>query len=144
MLENAHFSLRKVLINGTLTSQTAHSTITQNGNYDTTLNNSVMVDIDFIEVNKKTIEKDVNFIDYDGQILYSYTAQEFLNLTELPENPIHIGLTSQGWNWTLSDAKAYVTIYNKLWIGQMYITSDGKTRIYIHLDDGILEFELFF
>ena len=128
----------KVLISGTLTPQTAHSTITQNGSYDTTLNNSVVVDIDFIEVNKKTIEKDVNFIDYDGQILYSYTTQEFLNLTELPENPIHIGLTSQGWNWTLSDAKAYVAIYNKLWIGQMYITSDGKTRIYIHLDDGRL------
>lgn len=80
-------------------------------------------------------ESDVNFIDYDGTILYSYTASDFANLSALPANPSHAGLTAQGWNWSLSDAKTYVAEYGKLWIGQMYITSDGKTRIYIHLDD---------
>lgn len=83
-------------------------------------------------------EKDVNYIDYDGTILYSYTKAEFASLSAHPANPAHDGLTAQGWNWTLSDAKTYVATYGKLWIGQMYITSDGKTRIYIHLEKGRL------
>ena len=83
--------------------------------------------------------KDVNFIDYDGTIVYSYTAAEFAELTAMPVNPTHEGLTAQGWNWSLSDAQSYVADYGLLTIGQMYITSDGKTRIYIHLEEGRLE-----
>ena len=74
-------------------------------------------------------ENDVNFIDYDGTILHSYTAEEFLALTEMPENPTHEGLTSQGWNWTLADAKEQVTEMGTCDIGQMYITKSGKTEI---------------
>ena len=81
---------------------------------------------------------DVNFIDYDGTPLYSYTAEEFQALTAMPANPTHSGLTSQGWNWSLADAKAQVTAMGKCNIGQMYITSDGVTRIYIHLEEGRL------
>ena len=80
-------------------------------------------------------EKDVNFYDYDGTRLYSYTTGDFLNLSSMPENPTHSGLTSQGWNWTLSNAKTYVSNYGELDIGQLYITDDGKTRIYIELDE---------
>ena len=80
--------------------------------------------------------KDVNFYGYDGMIVNSYTAAEFANLSELPANPTHDGLTAQGWNWSLTDAKNYVSKYGKLNIGQMYITSDGKTRLYISLSDG--------
>ena len=80
-------------------------------------------------------EKDVNFIDYDGTIVYSYTKAEFANLSALPANPSHTGLTAQGWNWSLSDAKTYVATYGKLWIGQMYVTSSGKTEIDIKLGD---------
>ena len=84
--------------------------------------------------------KDVNFYDYDGTIVNSYTAAEFANLTEFPSNPSHDGLTTQGWNWdTLANAKAYVTSYGKLDIGQMYVTSDGKTRLYIRLGEGRLK-----
>ncbi len=83
-------------------------------------------------------KKDVNFYDYDGTIVNSYTAQEFAALTAMPSNPSHDGLTAQGWNWSLSDAKAYVASYGKLEIGQMYITSDGKTRLYIELTEGRL------
>ena len=78
-------------------------------------------------------EKDVNFYDYDGTRVYSYTASEFANLTEMPENPSHTGLTAQGWNWTLSDAKTYVTNVGFLDIGQHYQTDNGKTKIYINL-----------
>ena len=83
-------------------------------------------------------KKDVNFYDYDGTIVSSYTTQEFAALTAMPDNPSHTGLTAQGWNWSLSDAKTYVAKYGKLNIGQMYITSDGKTRLYIELTEGRL------
>lgn len=76
-------------------------------------------------------EKNVNFIDYDGTILYSYTASEFAALTALPANPAHDGLVSQGWNWTLADAKTHAAKYGNLVVGQMYVTNDGKTRLYI-------------
>lgn len=74
-------------------------------------------------------ESDVNFYDYDGSLLYSYKKSDFLALTELPSNPTHTGLTSRGWNWSLSDAKDYVTDYGTLDIGQMYRTTSGLTEI---------------
>lgn len=84
-------------------------------------------------------EKDVNFYDYDGTLTNSYTAQEFLALTSMPENPTHEGLTAQGWNWSLADAKSYVTDYGICDIGQMYITDDGITKIYIELNNDLKE-----
>ena len=80
--------------------------------------------------------KKVNFLDYDGTISYSYTAAEFAALSSMPANPTHDGLTAQGWNWSFANAKTYVAKYGNLNIGQMYITDDGKTRIYIHLEEG--------
>ena len=56
--------------------------------------------------------KDVNFIDYDGTLLHSYTKAEINAMTresDLPANPSHPGLTSQGWNWTLAQIKAQLT-----------------------------------
>lgn len=84
----------------------------------------------------EAIKKDVNFYDYDGKRLYSYTKSEFLSLTEMPSNPEHDTLVSQGWNYSLADAKAYLESYSRLNIGQMYNTTDGWTRFYIYLDDG--------
>lgn len=78
----------------------------------------------------------VNFRDYDGTIVQSYSAADFAALTAMPDNPSHDGLTAQGWNWTLAKAQAYVAKYGRLEIGQMYITDDGKTRVYIHLEQG--------
>lgn len=77
--------------------------------------------------------KDVNFYDYDGTIVHSYTKKEFLQLEELPGDPQHEGLTAQGWNWTLAGAKAYVEKYGACEIGQSYVTDDGKTRIYVEI-----------
>lgn len=76
-------------------------------------------------------ENDVNFYDYDGTLVYSYSAADFANLSALPANPSHTGLTAQGWNWSLSDAKTYVADNGKLVIGQTYVTDDGKTRLYM-------------
>ena len=88
--------------------------------------------------------KDVNFIDYDGTILYSYTKAEFAQLDALPANPDHSGdeipLTSQGWNWTLAQINAQLTAQpnDPVTVGQMYVTTDGKTYIDIELHEGRL------
>ena len=76
---------------------------------------------------------DVNFYDYDGVILHSYSAGEFASLSALPSLPMHDGLICQGWNYTLEDAKSYVAEYGMLDIGAMYITDDGNTRLYIRI-----------
>lgn len=112
------------------------TTISPDEGYDgmSSVNVTTLVPIPGVSVSGK----DVNFYDYDGVRLYAYTKNEFLALESLPANPTHTGLTAQGWNWTLADAKTFVTNNDKLDIGQMYITSDGKTRIYIELTEGRL------
>ena len=80
--------------------------------------------------------KGVNFYDYDGTVVDAYTATEFANLSAMPANPTHTGLTAQGWNWTLADAQAYVAKYGRLNIGQMYVTTSGDTEIDIRLGIG--------
>ena len=118
----------KVVDNGALVAQTAMTEeITENGVVDTTLYNSVTVNV---SGGGGSSGNDVIFYDYDGSVVTSYSAPDFANLSAMPANPTHTGLTAQGWNWSLADAKAYVASYGKLNIGQMYITSDGKTRLY--------------
>ena len=78
-------------------------------------------------------KSDVNFYDYDGTLLHSYSKDEFLALSALPDLPTREGLTCQGWNYTLAKAKEYVTSYDILDIGATYITDDGKTRLYIRI-----------
>ena len=84
--------------------------------------------------------KEVNFRDYDGTVVYSYTPTEFAALSAMPDNPDHSGdaipLTSQGWNWSFEKAQEYVAKYGRLEVGQMYATADGKTHVLIHLEKG--------
>lgn len=82
--------------------------------------------------------KDVNFIDYDGTVVYAYTAAEFAALTALPENPTHAGLVAQGWNWSLADAQERVADTGVLVVGQMYVTASGATEIDFELFGGRL------
>ena len=72
-----------------------------------------------------------------GGMVAHYSASEFASLSAMPSNPDHsnysdhgisIPMTSQGWNWSLVDAKAYVAKYGKLNIGQMYVPTDGKSH----------------
>ena len=81
--------------------------------------------------------KQVNFIDYDGTVLYAYTAQEANALSALPANPSHSGLTAQGWNWTLAQIKAQLTAVPDapVWVGQMYVTQSGDTEIDVRFAD---------
>lgn len=76
---------------------------------------------------------DITFYDYDGTIVTSWTLAELAAKTALPDYPSHDGLVCQGWNWTLADLK---TTNRKMNVGAMYITDDGKTRIYIRLEEG--------
>ena len=76
---------------------------------------------------------DITFYDYDGTIVTSWTLAELATKTALPDYPSHEGLICQGWNWSLADLK---TTNRKMNVGAMYITDDGKTRIYIRLEEG--------
>lgn len=77
--------------------------------------------------------KDVDFYDYDGRRLYSYTSDEFMALTSMPSLPDHtdIGLVNEGWNWTLNEVKELADPH--LNIGCTYYTEDGKTRIFYNI-----------
>ena len=86
--------------------------------------------IDGIKTGVKLESKGVDFIDYDGTLLYTYTIAEAQNLTELPPLPEHDGLICQEWNWNLNDIKDF---NNELIVGATYTTDDGSTRIYITL-----------
>lgn len=76
---------------------------------------------------------DITFYDYDGTVAAAWSLAELAGKTALPELPSHAGLICQGWNWSLADLK---TTNRKMNVGAMYITDDGKTRIYIRLEEG--------
>ena len=76
--------------------------------------------------------KNVNFYDYDGTLVASYTLEEAQALNVLPNGPAHDGLVFRGWNWSLEDVKAMTRPVN---VGAMYITDDGKTRLHIRVWD---------
>lgn len=122
--------------------------ITQNGTYNASSDNADGYSQVTVNVSGggtvEPEEKDVNFYDYDGTRVYSYTKAEFLALQSMPENPTHTGLTAQGWNWALSDAQSYIPNVNILEIGQNYITDDGKTRLYVKLIESTLNLNLRF
>lgn len=72
--------------------------------------------------------KDVNFFDYDGTILFSYTWEEAEKLTEMPTPPsnLHKGLLFEGWNYTLEEMKAQGDYAD---IGALYMTDNGRTKL---------------
>lgn len=81
------------------------------------------------------VEKDCNFYDYDGTLLYSYTKEEALALTELPPLPTQPGLICQEWNWDLEDIKESLNEINVCDIGAIYTTDNGETRLYVKIYD---------
>ena len=82
-------------------------------------------------------QKKINFIDYDGRILYSYTSAEFAQLSALPDNPTYTDRTGLGWNWTLAQIQTQLSAcpQSVIWIGQKTKASDGKTHIKVIIPD---------
>ena len=77
---------------------------------------------------------DVNFYDYDGTRLFSYTLAQANTLTALPTPPTHDGLTFQAWNYTLAQVNA---LTQKRDVGANYITTDGKTHLLIEIPEPV-------
>ena len=75
-------------------------------------------------------ESDVNFFDYDGTLIASYTEAVAKVLTTLPTPPVHSGLVFQGWNYTLEEVIANADAAD---IGALYTTDDGATRLEIEV-----------
>lgn len=75
--------------------------------------------------------KPIRFYDPYGNLIYSYTVNEFSVMTELPPLPEYRGLIGQEWNWSLEKIK---TVNGEVEIGSNYITDDGNTRIYVTLE----------
>ena len=72
--------------------------------------------------------KEINFYDYDGTLLHSYTLSE-LPLSSLPSAPTHAGLTFQEWNWSLTDINALTSPMD---IVATYITDAGQRTTLIN------------
>lgn len=87
---------------------------------------------------------DVNFYDYDGWRCYSYTKDDFLALTAMPEQPQNEGFIAQGWNWTLEQAQAHVNKYRYLEVGAHCATADGKTRLYLAIPHDNFSMTIYF
>ena len=78
---------------------------------------------------------DVNFYDYEGTILYSYTWDEFVAKNEMPPLPTHRekeGLVCQEWNYTLEEVLAQG---GRCDVGAIYSPTDGNTHIFITIND---------
>jgi len=96
------------------------------------------------------IPKTVNFYDYDGTLVASYSGSEIQALTELPTAPNHstdkVPLTFDEWNWTLAEIKANNTSTPDMIIdvGATYHTTDGKTHCIFKIDDSICSDVIFY
>ena len=86
-------------------------------------------------------ENDVNFYDYDGFRVASYTITEAKALTALPTPPTHEGLTFQEWNWSLADIQGYNRRY--IDIGANYIPTDGATHFKVVIPDDDLDTKMY-
>ena len=84
----------------------------------------------------------VNFYDFKGNLAHSYTAAEAAELTEMPEAPTIEVFTFQKWNRSLASIKTWLTKHEndncELSVRGLYVTSDGHTRIYMHLREARL------
>lgn len=81
--------------------------------------------------------KDYNFFDWDGKLLYAYSADEINALTELPALPIHEGLTGE-WNYTLAQLQSLTQLARPLPanVGCIVKTTDGSTLLEIEIPEG--------
>ena len=80
----------------------------------------------------------LRLMDWEGTVLKEYTAEQVASLTALP-NPSSLNtnvdrdlLSFQGYNWSVSDIKSWVTAHEGecLQVGAIYTTTDGQDHTY--------------
>lgn len=128
--------------------ETKTLTITKNGT--TTLTPSVgkWISQADITVNVQSVKpKDYNFFDWDGKLVYSYTAAEINALTELPALPVHEGVSGKEWNYTLAQLQTLASLATPYPanVGAIYSAPDGYStiiKIKIPDDDTIRDFRI--
>lgn len=84
--------------------------------------------------------KALNLYDWEGTLLFGYTAAEAQALTALPapsastvyQNVDHELLQFQEWNWSLANIKTWMTAHSgqTLNVGAIYTTTDGQNHNY--------------
>lgn len=108
----------------------------KNGSNDTYLPSEMADAINDIPVAIE--EKDVNFYDWEGTVLYSYTKSEFAELASLPTPPDRTSenLTQEGWNLTKQDITDRINLgWDYVAVGCTYHTTDGKTYMTVEPDE---------
>lgn len=81
-------------------------------------------------------EKTVNFRDYDGRVLYAYTASQIAAMSELPAAAgFHENLTFDGWNRTLAQINSFLTKHPgyRIDVGAMYHYANNDVRFFIRI-----------
>lgn len=94
---------------------------------------------------KEPVIHGVNYYDYKGDVVWTYTVDEFLALPQHPPQTGSETLKGDGWNWSLADAKDFIrNKFDLLNIGGQYVTKDGASRIYLDIPDDLEGETLFF
>lgn len=78
---------------------------------------------------------DVMFIDYDGTCLFSYSAEDFLQLSEMPTPPEHDILLFEKWNHTRDEIVTQLQTTGAVIVGALYLTKDEKTHVFIDIPE---------
>ncbi len=76
--------------------------------------------------------KDVNFLDYDGGIVASFTLDELEGLGAPPAAPEHEGLVFLCWTQSLESLRSEARPAD---VGAVYGTDDGATRLMLSIGD---------
>lgn len=85
---------------------------------------------------------DINFFDWDGKIVESWSLDELQEKTEFPDIEkirTHKGIVFDGWNYDIRFLKYSP---HPMDVGAFYRTDDGKTRIYINVRKERLTYRL--
>ena len=126
----------KAFIQESTLTDIANAIRTKNGTNNTYLPSQM--DDAILALPTLTEEQDVNFYDYEGTLVASYTKAEALALTELPALPDRTSenLTNEGWNLTKQDITDRINLgWDYVAVGCTYHTTDGKTYMTVEPDE---------
>lgn len=85
-------------------------------------------------------ESAINFYDYDGTLLYSYTPKEFEAYATLPPLPKREELACERWNYTQGEINDCVEAFGVCNVGAIYKSDTTKIHIHVEDDTSSLEF----